>query len=107
MTELVEESCKIIENSCKEQQYEKKEVVVDRENKELVLAIGEKSIEEIETPKENVVEGGETVEFVLVYQNNRFQIKFELDNTILKLKDHVLSLTGRKLFCDFSQIFLN
>lgn len=36
----------------------------------------------------------ETIEFVLVYQNQRLQIKFELDKTISQLKEHVQTLTS-------------
>ena len=78
MTETIEGVCNIVKNENEED-----------ENK-LNMAVNEKNIEDITSN----VKKEELVEFVLVYQNQRLQIKFELDDTILKLKDHVQTLTG-------------
>jgi hypothetical protein len=71
MTEIVD----TIKNVCTEQQEEKKEEVIENKDTE---------------PTTNV----EAVEFILVYQNQRLQIKFDLEKTILQLKDHLQTLTG-------------
>ena len=54
----------------------------------------EACIKAIDIEEQNSDSTVETVEFVLIYQNQRLQIKFDLDSTILKLKEHVQTLTG-------------
>jgi hypothetical protein len=81
MTETVEGVCNIVaDNSSKVEEEEK-----------LNMAVNEKNIEDITS---SVKKEENSVQFVLVYQNQRLQITFELDNTILKLKEHVQTLTG-------------
>jgi hypothetical protein len=83
MTETVEGVCNIVvDNSSK---------VEKEEEEKLNMAVNEKNIEDITS---SVKMEENSVQFVLVYQNQRLQITFELDNTILKLKEHVQTLTG-------------
>ena len=37
---------------------------------------------------------GETVEFKVIFNKQKYDVTFPLDNTVLKLKDHVQTLTG-------------
>lgn len=38
---------------------------------------------------------GETVTFKVIYNKQKYDVTFELDKTILDLKKHVQTLTGR------------
>ena len=37
---------------------------------------------------------GETVEFKVIFNKQKHDVTFPLDNTVLKLKDHIQTLTG-------------